>query len=311
MPTVVGFGIAIDGPGNVFLRSIFLAVCGLWLCYDIAVFLLAKPWKFSWKAICFCTLTCVTFVLVMLTMHWLLATKLEELQAEAFARLDGHMVAGTDANEPIFTFRNGGVAEQTDMPKHQIVCSIKIATYGVRRAPMRPEVQFQHTDIPIQDSDVNLAHGGGDGESISCLSLVSAIATKTWELTCADLLLEFRYVIASDPINWQSKQFRFGTRLDGDHLEWFQEPVHQTANGCPSAKFDVSHYNKVTVCASGCTYSDLRTAVNEATCGTVIYTDSHREPIDMPKFKNNTCDANHWIVIDAGGIPNEQLGNPH
>jgi len=37
VPIVVGTAVAVDGPGNIMLRSIFLGGCGVWLCYDMGV----------------------------------------------------------------------------------------------------------------------------------------------------------------------------------------------------------------------------------------------------------------------------------
>jgi len=268
-----------------------------------------KKWKFPWKAITFSVVWCAVFIAVMLTMQWLLKTKLEEFQSDAFTHLDGQLFAGTNSAEPIFTFKNGGLAEQTDMPKHQIICSVKSATYGANLA--HPDMAFERNNFTmVEDSDVTLTHGGGDGESVACLSEVNAIASSRWELACADLIFEYRYVIASDPTKWNEKKFRFATHQDGDHLGWHRELVNKTDSNCHVQAIDESHYNKVTVCPLGCTYTDLQTAADSVSCGTVIYTDSHQQLIEKLRPKT-ACDANHWIVIKAGGIPNEMLGNPN
>src|SRR6266851_2084003 len=103
-PLLVGAGVTLDGPGNIVVRSGFLGFCGLWLCYDLGIRLWEKKWRLHWKIISFSVIWCATFIAVMFAMRWLLTLKLEEFQQDAFMHLEGHMFAGADPIDSLFTF---------------------------------------------------------------------------------------------------------------------------------------------------------------------------------------------------------------
>lgn len=296
VPIVVGAGVAIDGPGNISIRSAFLAFCGLWLCYDVFIRLREKQWRFHWKSIVFSLVFCTTFVCVMLLMQWLLTVKLEEFQQDAFMHLDGHLYAGSNPIDSVFTFTNGG---KTDMMEHKVLCGVKAVDYQGNKIL----VADQRFTI-IQDSQVPLRHGGGDGQSVACLN---KLAGDEHELTCADLVFRYQYVIDTDPTAWKEKSFRFAAHRDAGRLEWHQELVDKPTSTCDVPMPDISRYRKVSVCPEGCTYSNLQKAVDEVACGTVVYLDSHKHPVPWGLQLHTTCDPQHWIIVDGTGIPPELL----
>ncbi len=59
-------------------------------------------------------------------------------------------------------------------------------------------------------------------------------------------------------------------------------------------------YSTLTVCASGCSHTDLNAAIAAASCGTVIQLAHGQTFAAVPYLlKNKTCDDAHWVVIQS------------
>jgi hypothetical protein len=225
VPIIVGFGIAMDGPGNILVRSAFIAFCGFWLCYDLATLIYRERTKpdLKWRNILFVFACSSTSLVVMASMYWLLHSHLEDQQEDVYRSLTAY--ASEDPNdvmESVFTFNNGG---KTDIGTHQMFCSAVAVIFQNyiefdggkgRLERLRPN------NIPIKS--------GGDGESAACLEELKGFEPKGGAVLCADVVVGMDYELSTEPGLGRTKKYRFVFK---NGHKWHQQGVDYDRSYCP------------------------------------------------------------------------------
>ena len=280
--------LAFVGHGEVLLRGFGLVFVAIWLIADLWNWLLQK--RNCYTTVVGCALSSIVLIAVMHIMLWLLNGYLEDERNDTFLHLTGNIYSSPSgtATEAIFTIKNEG---QTGLADHRLACVVNFAEYGTTMI-------FEKTPVWITASlGLPLSRGGGT-QSTACLSIVSNLQN----LTCGDITYKYDYVLATQPGQWQSKTFRFVTMRFGNRLGWYGQPNTTEAKPSPcqteqNKMPDTSNYKRVSLCSSGCDYSDLKTAVDSSACGTVVYVEQ-TQPMSRPIWFNpKICDQGHQLII--------------
>lgn len=304
VPVIMGGLVALDGPGNVVVRSAALIFCAAWFCYDIGQEIYRRPWQKAWKFISFSALCVVITLVTIFTVRWMLESKLEEIRKEVDSHLTGTMQLSSSGipSEAIFSIVN---SSNSTIPDYAFMCRINLATYG-------------KGDIVLEDVKERLIMRQGkpplgphgDGESVQCMSGLVNLS-----LYCADVTVNYDYVIETEPGVWYRKLFHFVTRSVNGKFDWYIQPAMMIHSPCESADTvvsDTSAYKRLTVCPSGCNYKKLQVALNSlnaASCGTIIYVDKTEswENVHVPGL---ACDKQHQMIVEASIDPKEATKHP-
>jgi hypothetical protein len=184
-PVIVGWAIALDGPGNIVVRSYALGICCLWLCGDVWMWLRGKEWTFFWKSIAICIVWGISWYVSLNMMMWMLSVKLDEFQNDASQNLSAQAILPPGGMVPmatIFTVKNS--SRQT-FSAYEMVCVINYLQYDhvvFREKPPTDEVFTRKAKV----SKFPMAPGGEDSDS--CLEKYINVPPNLF--TCADVTLK-------------------------------------------------------------------------------------------------------------------------
>ncbi len=224
---LLGWGIALDGPGNIRARSCFFTLCCLWAVYEIWQSLSRSRIAKEWRNSLFAFLCCLIFTAEMGTMYWLLANRLEEIEQQTFQSLTPKAVpASGNILESVFTFTNesGG-----DIGDRIVTCSDIYVTWSDGRFIHDPggASTGKHYNYPLKAQ--------GDAYSSQCL--FHALAWSNFSATgisCVDVTVTLDYALIDQPDIKKSKSHRFvAMQGGGADFRWADATVGNPVSYCP------------------------------------------------------------------------------
>lgn len=225
VPIVFGAGVVWDAPGNITVRGLFLIGIWLWLCIDVGIHAKKLKWQTPKRIMFFCASSCLSGILTMHVMKWLLEEKLKEQQYNVRANLTVHpfMPSAHRVFRTGITVTNGGA---TDIQDHVISCFVRrFVTYpagGIANLAMV-------TTLP-QKADLKAY---GDAETSYCLTGIAQF--PGWPY-CADVTVTVSYSLATQPNIKENKPFRYVASGMEDEFDWHQQQVDYPGDFCPEPK---------------------------------------------------------------------------
>lgn len=209
-----------DGPGNIVIRSVFVAACALWASIDVGIVVWRKPWNSLWKPSAICAFASVVLIATMYVMGWLLRGKLTEQQEDVFRGLKAVVYLPPSGNpmDSMFKITNDS---GTEVGRHQLFCGVNLIVFEGENITWRGGA-----GTIIHDSSIPLAPGG-DAQSDACLAhTIGGVRAR-----CADITLRIDYVLTTQPADIRSKSFRFVSR-ETDGFVWHQQPIGAALSHC-------------------------------------------------------------------------------
>ena len=220
--TLIGSALVATGHSSMFVRSLATCVCVICLSLEVAVWISATKWIRQYKAIVFCTATCIFGTSAMGIMYWSVLSTLEDQQNEVFSKL---MPTISVPRQPYggvldstFTITNGGSIAIG--PNHQLVCGVNLITFeGGNRMANSEQMIRQTIPFPIQP--------GGDSQSDPCLEQIFGGARPT----CIDMNFDIFYTLETQPEDNRQKEFRFTAQME-DGFVWHPQPLKMSGSPC-------------------------------------------------------------------------------
>ena len=227
IPILVGAALTWDTAGNLLVKSYTLAALFLWLCIDISIWIWPKRTLFRYAL--WATLCCVSGIMQMLAMRYLLSTKLEEQQSDVQKNLKMVMFSTEQHGaELTITLTNGG---SSTIGKHSVKCIPNVLSmkdgggmntkngqngsgiYGFIDEHPAAELLFK-----------------GDSETDTCFK--STAIRFMSPIECGDVTVEVNYVLESQPQMKNAKRFRFVTMIVNGKSYWAQQPIDFIDTSC-------------------------------------------------------------------------------
>jgi hypothetical protein len=223
IPLLIGAAVTATGHSQMLVRSIALAMCAIWLSFDLGVWVSKKRWPNHKKAMIFSTLTCLICCSSIGIMYWFLDSTLEDQRIDVFQNLQGEVALPPSRYimDSSFTFKNNG---RTAIGSHQVSCKIN---------------SFYANDgkVSITDSQSTIVgdfrvplEPGGDAQSDVCLGRIFSRDSLP-DPKCGDITLQMYYVLETQPAYLQRKEFRFVADKKDD-FTWHPQPVMMRDSPC-------------------------------------------------------------------------------
>jgi hypothetical protein len=226
VPVVLGAAVVIVGPAAIQIRSAAVLICAFWLAIDIGIEVSEKNWNLGVKAIVFSALTCLCFCGAMGCMYWFLLSTLEDQRADAYQNIDGQVALPKSGYVMDSAFMVKNNSRQRIGP-HYMECVIhRLTTYSL----FVPKVDMRDGKVfVLGDSELPL-EPGGDAQSETCLSRVFNPNSMSGA-KCVDLTMKFVYVLESQGIFPQAKEYRFIAKQT-ESFVWHQQPLKMKVSPC-------------------------------------------------------------------------------
>jgi hypothetical protein len=216
---VVATLIAFSGRGELLLRSVGMVLIAIWLALDLWAWLLDRAPHGRWTLVYGATSTSLMLIIVAGIMWWWMDGKLKDQQDEVFQDLELQVRPPGRGRlyDALFTLTN---KSHFDVERHALVCFSVVERYENSNPASNVSRAFS--------SDKVLIKNGGDSETLDC----GKNMTVTHPLKCADLIVQFRYVLMTQPKDEKERKFRFVTRPEQGGYSWIAEPLESKEIYC-------------------------------------------------------------------------------
>jgi hypothetical protein len=218
-PIFISTAVTATGNSNMFIRSVAVMLCAVWLSIDVGIWLSSKKWKAPWKSILFAIAFCLSSSVGMGIMRWFLVSTLEDQQADTFKNLSIE-VPKPEVENPIttmFSVKNNG---NTNIGDHQISCLDNLIVFQNLSIIQGDRSSFAKQSGPLIR--------GGDPETTPCLAMFQKLGT----VLCADVTVVIDYRLDTQPSIPKKKFVRFVTRKEGSRFIWYGQPAYGSTDPC-------------------------------------------------------------------------------
>ena len=224
-PLILGTGITAQGHSYMFVRSMALVICAVWISLEIGVRLSESKWSEHWKLIVFVMTWCLLGCLAMGVMYWFLDSTLEDQETSVYEKLtvQAFLPAPHDPLKMGVTATNAG---NTDIGDRKITCYINRISYypngGMDGFGMRSTL-----------SEKSTLKASGDGETSYCTAAITRSVPNSYAY-CADITVSVSYVLTTQPLIQKEKKFRFVAK--NEDFVFRQQTVDYPKSFCPMPK---------------------------------------------------------------------------
>ncbi len=199
VPILFGALITWDTSGNIVVKSYAYLLLYCWFSWDVWASLINREnsWWRRNRRIIFCFISGIAAVVMMLGMHWLLESKLQELQDDVSRNLIAavQMPAAGDVMDTYFILTNGGKTAIN----HQDYCGIHLIV-GENKAAV--------SGLSIVVATTSKSLGVGESRSVQCLDIFG-FNIQGVSIACADVEFWTEYALDTDAARHNRKYFRF------------------------------------------------------------------------------------------------------
>jgi hypothetical protein len=222
VPIIIGWWVAADGPGDIVVRSSALIFIFVWFAVD--VWPITAQFR-AWRQIIFSFVVCSVGILLMVTMRWLLVQQLENQQSNTLSELKMATYVprpekgSFDLRRTVFTVTNNG---EYPLTTQSVSCFLR------RARDQSLDLYLDYELLHLKSAEH--LQPRGDAASFTCFG--SQPYSISHRVNCADVVVSFRYSIDSQPLDFRTKSWRFGS-TDSDPSVWFQFPLDTPGSPCP------------------------------------------------------------------------------
>jgi hypothetical protein len=240
IPVVIGAAATAAGHAQITIRGAAVVVSAGWLSLDIAGWTSETQWKKQYKAIVFCTASCLICFLAMIVMNWFLVSTLEDQRNNVFQNLNAtHRIPPGAEDDPMNTMFLVANNSSFDISKkHQIICRTNVAVgngshVGANRGVLSEskdggtKIGFDLAWLLVPAPSKLVA--GGDAQTESCLSFFNFQQGTA----CVDVTLIFWYSLDTQPDLDQFKYFRYvAYKGPKGQFDWYPQPQEDSKSSC-------------------------------------------------------------------------------
>ncbi|SRR5579883_89406 len=212
VPLSIGVFLSLDTAGNVIIKSWVLLLLWLWIVVDLGLLIRKRRWQRQIKFCLFSLVAGFTATIMLEVIHFLFSLKLNERQVNTYLHLsaNAYLPPSGDLGTSLFTVTNGG---DSIIARYHLGCLVNLIVASNGMTVENSSSSVQGSREPLRPR--------GDATTERCLN-ASRINNSP---ECADVTLQFVYVLDAQPEITNTKLFRFRTFNDHGHLIWSRHPV--------------------------------------------------------------------------------------
>jgi hypothetical protein len=223
IPIIIGAAVAATGHSQMFVRSLAVCVCAVWLSVDIGIWISETDWQAQWKGWWFCLSTTFLCCFSMGIMYWFLLSTLEDQQNDVSANLKIHAFIPASHNimdSGITVTNDSG----TDIRDHRIMC-------WSRRIVNSSSSGIGDLGLGAFTPEKSQLNAHGDADTSYCLAPFKGVVGQA---VCADITVDVTYSLETQPLIKKHKELRFVTGTND--LEWRSQAVKDETDFCPPVR---------------------------------------------------------------------------